>query len=284
MTNLTWLIQTAINQAVEHLVSTANDCHHKLEAEILLGHILNVNRAYLLTWPDKPLSEAQAAAFFALIARRQAGEPIAYLVGYKEFWGLELTVSPATLIPRADTETLVEIVLDTLAQHPAPRILDMGTGSGAIALALATARPDAKISAIDASIDALAIAQANGQRLQLNVNWMKSDWFSALAGQTFDCIVSNPPYIEQQDEHLIQGDLRFEPASALSSGLDGLDDLRLIIHQAPNYLKHQAWLCVEHGYNQADAVKQLFNQAGFHSVASHVDLAGHLRVTLGQKP
>lgn len=284
MTNQAWFIHTAINQAVRQLVSTATDSHHKLEAEILLGHTLKVNRAYLLTWPEKPLTDAQTTAFFALIQRRQAGEPIAYLLGYKEFWGLELQVSPATLIPRADTETLVEMALEKLAHHPAPRILDMGTGSGAIALAIASERPDADITAIDASPAALAIAQANGHRHQLKVNWLHSDWFSALENPRFDCIVSNPPYIEQHDAHLAQGDVRFEPASALSSGADGLDDLRHIISQAPNYLNKQAWLLVEHGYNQADAVRPLFRQAGFQSVASQVDLAGHPRVSYGQRP
>lgn len=284
MTKTTPLIQAALNKAVQHLVCSASDRHHKLEAEILLCHCLKVNRAYLLTWPEKALTEAQAVEFFALVERRKAGEPIAYLLGYKEFWGLKLNVSPATLIPRADTETLIEIALQKLAQHAKPQILDMGTGSGAIALALASEIPDAQITAIDASPAALAIAQANSQHLNLKVNWLLSDWFSKLNDQKFDCIVSNPPYIEQQDVHLTQGDLRFEPASALSSGLDGLDDLRLIISQSPNYLNQQAWLFVEHGYNQADAVKQLFSQTGFQSIACQVDLAGNPRVSYGQIP
>ncbi|UQB43473.1 peptide chain release factor N(5)-glutamine methyltransferase [Thiomicrospira microaerophila] len=284
MTNQAWLISTAIQQAVQQLTNSANDCNPKLEAEILLCHSLRVNRAYLLTWPEKALTETQVAEFFALVERRQAGEPIAYLLGYKEFWGLALQVSPATLIPRADTETLIEIALQKLAQYPKPQILDMGTGSGAIALALASERPDAKITAIDASPAALAVAQANGLAHQLKINWLLSDWFSQLEGQKFDCIVSNPPYIEQQDLHLTQGDLRFEPDSALSSGSDGLDDLRLIICQAPSYLNQQAWLFVEHGYNQADAVKQLFRQAGFQSITCQVDLAGHPRVSYGQTP
>lgn len=282
MTNQAWLIKEAISEAVSQLQTTSQANPHKLEAELLLCHCLGVTRSYLLTWPEKRLSNAESSAFFEFVQRRVTGEPIAYILGKREFWGLELAVSPATLIPRADTETLVERALEKIQQIQQPHILDMGTGSGAIALALAHERPDAQVTAVDYSTDALDIARQNAESHQLKVRMLQSDWFSALAEQRFDCIVSNPPYIERHDPHLTQGDLRFEPASALSAGQDGLADLRQIIEHAPKFLNNQAWLLVEHGYNQADAVQTLFKQAGFCAVQTHQDLSGNPRVTLGK--
>ncbi|WFE68541.1 peptide chain release factor N(5)-glutamine methyltransferase [Thiomicrospira sp. R3] len=284
MTNQAWLIKEAISEALSQLQTASQANPHKLEAELLLCHCLGVTRSYLLTWPEKPLADSESKAFFNLVQRRLNGEPIAYILGTREFWGLALAVSPATLIPRADTETLVEAALNKVRQQPEPRILDLGTGSGAIALALAHERPDAQVTAVDYSTDALDIARQNAERHQLKVGMLQSNWYSTLAEQRFDCIVSNPPYIEQHDPHLSQGDLRFEPASALSAGQDGLTDLRQIIAQAPMFLNNQAWLLVEHGYNQTDAVQTLFKQAGFCAITSLQDLAGQPRVTLGQKP
>ncbi|MDY0136619.1 MAG: peptide chain release factor N(5)-glutamine methyltransferase [Thiomicrospira sp.] len=256
----------------------------KLEAEILLCHVLQCQRALLYTWPQRQLTPEQAGAFFALIQRRQAGEPLAYILQQRAFWGLNLKVTPATLIPRADTETLVEAALEKIRARPRPGVLDLGTGSGAIILAIASEYADAECHAIDFSADALAVAQHNAHQLALAVHFFQGNWFEPVKGRQYDIIVSNPPYIELNDPHLQQGDLRFEPATALSSGADGLDDLRLIIQQAWSHLHHQGWLLVEHGYNQAEAVAALFAQQGYQRITLKHDLSGQPRVTLGQKP
>lgn len=257
----------------------------QLDAELLLAHVLDKPRSYLLAWPEKTLSEAQAAAFMALLERRQRGEPVAYLLGQQGFWTLDLQVAEHTLIPRADTELLVEAALQ-LADASSPlRVLDLGTGTGAIALALASERPQWAVTGVDRIESAVALAQSNQQQLQLsNVQFLSSHWFSALIGQRYDLILSNPPYIADTDPHLQQGDLRFEPLSALVSGPDGLDDLRLIIAQAPTYLTAQGWLLLEHGFDQACAVRELLQQAGFIEVNSQRDLGGHERISFGRLP
>lgn len=252
----------------------------RLEAQLLLHMAGGGNRVTQLTWPEREASAEVAQRFAALCARRHAGEPIAYLLGEREFFGLDLAVSPAVLIPRPDTEILVDTAL---ARLPADgRALDLGTGSGAVALALAHNRPDADIWALDASPEALALAQANGQRLNLAVTWRLSDWYAAVTGEQFDLLVSNPPYIAADDPHLQQGDLRFEPAGALTDFADGLSCIRQLIAGAPAHLRPGGWLLMEHGWQQAPAVRELLSAAGFIDVASWQDLAGHERVTGGR--
>lgn len=275
-----WSYQHAIQQAQAQLEHESA----KLEAEILLCHLLKISRAQLYTWPERELTDQEANDFFDLIYQRQQGQPIAYLTGEREFWGLNLQVNPNTLIPRADTETLVEIALQKATAYAQPKLLDLGTGSGAIALALASELNQAEIHAVDYSADALTIAKNNAKRLNLAVQFHQGSWFEPVVDQDFDIIVSNPPYIESSDPHLNQGDLRFEPSQALASGTDGLDDLRVIIAQAKTHLNPRGWLMVEHGYNQAQAVADLFQQSSYHAIELITDLAGQPRVTIGQKP
>jgi release factor glutamine methyltransferase len=245
------------------------------------------------------LNEAQAAAYRKLLQRRLAGEPLAYILGEREFFGLNFKVTPATLIPRPDTELLVELALARIPK-PSPgltatlsrerergwgrgfRVLDLGTGSGAIALAIAHARSDVKVTAVDASPEALDVARENARRLNIaNTHLLRSDWFSALAGNRFDLIVSNPPYIADGDAHLTQGDLRFEPCAALASGADGLDDIRRIVVDSREHLNPGGWLLFEHGYDQAGRVRELLGAAGYAGVFSARDLAGIERVSGG---
>ncbi|NND82131.1 MAG: peptide chain release factor N(5)-glutamine methyltransferase [Gammaproteobacteria bacterium] len=235
----------------------------RIDAEVLLQHVLNKPLAWLLTHGDQIAEPEHLVDFNALIARRQTGEPIAYLTGVREFWSLELAVSPAVLIPRPDTEVLVEQALVLLPADRAIKVLDLGTGSGAIALALAKERPLATVTAVDSSMAALDIARLNATTAQLkNIEFIKSDWFSALEGQRFNLIAANPPYVAEGDPHLGRGDLRFEPDLALASGADGLQALRHIIEQAPNHLEDNGALLVEHGYDQEDAVARLMDQQG----------------------
>ena len=265
----------------------------RIEVQCLLQAVLKVNRAWLLSHPEQSLTEAQHGQYLALFGRRLSGEPIAHLLGEREFYGLIFKVSPDTLIPRPETELLVELALQRIPPpppQPSPaggrgskfRVLDLGTGSGAIALSIAHARPNANVIAVDASAAALQVAQFNMQRLGLsNVRLSHSDWFSALHGERFDMIVSNPPYIAAGDAHLTQGDVRFEPRTALASGADGLDDIRRITAQAKGHLNVDGWLLLEHGYDQAAAVHALLQQAGFDPIFSARDLAGIERVSGG---
>ncbi|WP_426209471.1 peptide chain release factor N(5)-glutamine methyltransferase [Pseudomonas sp. TWR2-1-1] len=256
----------------------------RLDAELLLAAALGKSRSYLHTWPEKIVSSESALTFAEYLLRRRAGEPVAYILGQQGFWKLDLEVAPHTLIPRPDTELLVETALDLLPASPA-RVLDLGTGSGAIALALASERPAWHITAVDRVLEAVALAERNRQRLQLdNVHVLTSHWFSALDGQRFDLIISNPPYIAAGDVHLGQGDVRFEPESALVAGVDGLDDIREIIQAAPQHLNAGGQLMLEHGYDQAAAVRQLLLDAGFEQVESRKDLGTHERITLGRLP
>lgn len=253
----------------------------RLDAELLLAHVLGKSRSYLLTWPERQIAEPEVARFQALLARRRLGEPVAYLLGEQGFWTLALQVSAHTLIPRPDTERLVEVALELGPRRPA-RILDLGTGTGAIALALASECGHWQVTGVDRMPDAVALAEVNRTRLGLaNAQFLHSDWFAALEQQTFDLIVSNPPYIAADDPHLQQGDVRFEPASALVSGADGLDDIRHIVTTAPAYLQAEGWLLLEHGWQQAEAVRQLLSERGFGAVQSWQDLGGHQRVTGG---
>jgi len=257
----------------------------KLEAQLLLRHVLQVDRAWLIAHENDLLSPDTQAKFEALLARRLQGEPIAYILGEREFYGLRLQVTPATLIPRPDTETLVEAALANIPKNGNVHVLDLGTGSGAIALAIAKNRQQSLVLAVDASQTALQVAKHNADRLNIsNVQFVLSDWFSTLEDQRFEMIVSNPPYIEADDPHLAQGDLRFEPPDALASGKDGLSDIRTIINQCLTHLKPQGWLMLEHGYNQAEAVSDLMSAVGLVDVATIKDLGGNNRVTMGKNP
>lgn len=254
----------------------------RLDAELLLAHALGKSRSYLHTWPERELDAPQLERYQAALVRRQTGEPVAYILGQQGFWSLELEVAAHTLIPRPDTELLVETALALLPATPA-QVLDLGTGSGAIALALASERPAWRLTGVDRVPQAVALAERNRSRLKLgNATLLESQWFSALAGQRYRLIVSNPPYIAADDRHLAEGDVRFEPSSALVAGQDGLDDIRLIIQQAPDYLEPGGWLLLEHGFDQAAAVRELLNTRGFSAVESRRDLGGHQRISLGR--
>ncbi|TBV16182.1 peptide chain release factor N(5)-glutamine methyltransferase [Stutzerimonas kirkiae] len=256
----------------------------RLDAQWLLAAVLGKPVSYLRTWPEREVSAAQAERYAACLARRRRGEPVAYILGRQGFWSLELEVAPHTLIPRPDSELLVETALQALPRGP-QRLLDLGSGSGALALALASERPAWQVLGVDRVEEAVALALRNRQRLGLeNADFRLGHWFSALAGQRFQLILSNPPYIRADDVHLQRGDVRFEPASALVSGADGLDDIRCIVQAAPEYLDAGGWLLLEHGYDQAEAVRALLRARGFVAVDSLRDLAGHERVSRGRWP
>jgi len=327
-------IQNILAQDAARLITALklDSSSARIEVQALLQHVLKVSRAYLLAYPERRLNENEQSQFDELFQRRMKGEPIAYILGEREFFGLMFKVTPATLIPRPETELLVELALQCIpkshsshllsveltsqtvgcgelasridrercvssftasyggaaqcnqfsAGHDRFRILDLGTGSGAIALSLAHARPDIEVVAVDASAEALEVARENVQLLGIkSATLIQSDWYASLANQRFELIVSNPPYIVAGDPHLQQGDLRFEPTTALASGYDGLDDIRSIVAEAPNYLEPGGKLLLEHGYDQATQVRELMSEAGFREVFSACDLAGIERVSGG---
>ena len=278
-------LDTTLRQGADALGSALNldPRESRLEAQILLCHVIQQPRAWLAAHDRDLIAPEQAAAFDALLQRRLHGEPIAYILGEREFYSLAFKVTPAVLIPRPETELLVELALERLPAGRTVRVLDLGTGSGAVAVTLALHRPQAEVVAVDRSASALEVARENAQRLGAgNLRLIQSDWFSALDGEKFDLIVSNPPYIAAADPHLTQGDVRFEPPAALASGADGLDDIRTIIKGAASHLKSGGWLLFEHGYDQAAACRELLTQAGFGQVASAADLAGIARVSYGR--
>jgi release factor glutamine methyltransferase len=254
----------------------------RLDAELLLAHVLGKPRSYLHTWPERELGVEQCQAFAECLKRRRGGEPVAYILGRQGFWSLDLEVAPHTLIPRPDTELLVETALQLLPAAPA-QVLDLGTGTGAIALALAHERPAWQVTGVDRVVEAVALATRNAQQLRLgNVAFRESRWFSALDSQRYALIISNPPYIAASDPHLLQGDVRFEPSSALVAGEDGLDDIRHIIGASSSHLIGTGWLLLEHGYDQAAAVRALLAEGGFANIESRRDFGGHERISLGR--
>ncbi len=255
----------------------------RLDAELLLAHVLGCSRSTLYAHPQRRLQPQQAAAFEHLLARRSAGEPLAYLIGEREFWSLALAVTPATLVPRPETELLLERALALMPAESAVRVADLGTGSGAIAIALARERPHAHISATDSSAAALAVARDNARRHDCgHIVFRHGDWLAALAGESFDLIVSNPPYVAAGDPALTGDGVRFEPRDALAAGADGLDDLRTIIATAGPHLRAGGWLLLEHGHDQAAAVARLLQQHGFEHVDCQRDGAGQPRVSGGR--
>lgn len=253
----------------------------RLDAELLLAHVLKYTRTQLHTWPEQEVPLEAQQTFKLLSEERAAGVPVAYLLGSQPFWRFDLKVTPDVLIPRPETELAVDAALELFSNDQKIKAIDLGTGSGAIALALAYERPNWDMLAIDASEAALTVAKENAENLKLNIQFKKSDWFSDIAGQKFNLIVSNPPYIEPNDKHLHA--LRYEPQEALVSEKRGLQDLETIISQAPNYLLENGYLILEHGFDQADAVNKLMNQNGFTEIKTLTDLARNPRVTLGKK-
>ncbi len=278
----TTLKQCLEKAAAEIEVAVGSDSA-RLDAELLLAEVLNCERTYFYTWPENPLTEDQSKQYNDLLSRRLNGEPIAHILARREFWSLDLEVNNTTLIPRPDTEILVEAVLN-LNLPKSSHLLDLGTGTGAIALALATEYPQWSVTAVDVSEDAVALAEVNRERCALNnVAIQQSDWFSSLeTDYAFDIIVSNPPYIDAKDPHLREGDVRFEPLTALVADDNGLADIRLITDQSRYYLKPSGWLVVEHGYQQADAVQSIFKEYNYQSIQTQNDYGGNPRVTFGQ--
>ncbi len=278
-------LDALLKQAAQRL-QAAGAMSPRVDAEVLMCHVLGRDRTWLYTWGDKACPPWEHARFDALVAARAQGTPVAYLTGEREFWGLRLATSPTTLIPRPDTETLVELALNR-ATLSAGRLLDLGTGTGAIALAFASEQPSWRVLGVDVREEAVALATCNARALGIaNVRFLLSDWFGALesqeeAGLLFDIIVSNPPYIAADDPHLGAGDVRFEPRSALVADADGMGDLLHLVNAAQGYLATSGWLMLEHGYQQAEKVREALECAGYQNVESVRDLGGHERVTLG---
>jgi len=273
-------IQQALQQASQNLEQSS--ASPQLDAQILLSHLLHCNSAYLMTWPEKQLDHTQQSDYRQLIQQRQQGLPVAHLTGLREFWSLEFCINNSTLIPRPETETLIEFILQKFGARKTIKLLDLGTGSGAIAISIASEKPQWNIFASERSTQALQLARHNSQVHQTdNVRFIQSDWFNDITPSDFDIIVSNPPYIATNDPHLVTGDVRFEPQSALTSGQHGMDDIEHICQHAGQYLNDGAWLIVEHGYNQKQAVADCFTKNGFSDIEQQQDLSGHVRMTAG---
>lgn len=275
-------VQIAAGMTIAQALAAATPHLPPLETRILLGHVLGLSRVQLITRDENVLDAAQAAQVEHMLQRRLAGEPVAYLTGQREFFGLVLEVGHGVLIPRPETELLVELAMDRLINGGA--VLDLGTGSGAIAIALASQRRDATIAALDISETALAVARRNATRTGVDIAFTQSDWYAAIGGRQFDMLVSNPPYIVAGDHHLSSGDLRYEPVDALTDHGDGLSAYRILTAGAPAHLRRGGWLLMEHGHDQAGAVRGLLGEAGFQQVESWNDLAGIARVSGGRLP
>lgn len=274
-------IQTSLADACKQLTDISDSA--LLDAEVLLCHVLKKNRSHLRAWPEKQLQAEQNTAFIKLIEQRRQGTPIAYITGHREFWSRDFKVSPAVLIPRPDTELLIELSLDLLSNKSNPRIIDLGTGSGIIAITLAAERPDLEVIATDLSNEALEIARHNAKVHQLqNIQFLQSSWFSAVSPCRFDLVISNPPYIDRNDIHLTQGDVRFEPDNALIAEEQGLKDIKNIVENARYYLAPLGTLLIEHGYDQQAAVQTIFKQFKYTTIKTHKDLSGNPRVTTAQ--
>ncbi|UAB69617.1 peptide chain release factor N(5)-glutamine methyltransferase [Vibrio sp. SCSIO 43132] len=275
-------IEDTLKAATEKLIESGSESP-SLDAAVLLCHALDKPRSYLLTWPEKLLTPEQDKDFVSLLERRQNGEPVAYIVGEREFWSLPLKVSPSTLIPRPDTERLVELALEKIPSTSGS-VLDLGTGTGAIALAIASELPSHNIVGVDIREEAKTLATENAQQLNLrNASFLQGSWFSPVSeGTKFACIVSNPPYIDACDPHLKQGDVRFEPLSALVADEKGMADLSYIATHAKSYLEQDGWLLMEHGYEQGKAVRDVLESLGYSDIATEKDYAGNDRVTLGR--
>lgn len=275
-------IQQALQQASQALSETSPSA--KLDAQVLLTHVLQCNTAHLAAWPEKNLSEEQAAQYLQLTQQRKDGQPVAHLTGTREFWSLAFTVNDSTLIPRPETETLIEFILENFSNKKNLKLLDMGTGTGAIAISIASEKPGWKIFASEVSEQALVLARQNSEQHQTsNITFIHSNWFDNITDHDFDIIVSNPPYIAGDDPHLLQGDVRFEPRSALSSGKSGMDDIEHLCLHAKKHLAKNGWLIVEHGYDQAQIVAECFAKQGYTQVEQKKDLAGHTRMTAGKR-
>ena len=255
----------------------------RLDAELLLSHVTGLGRTSFRAWPEREVPAEQAEPFMNLVAQRASGQPIAYLLGEQEFWSLPLKVSSSTLIPRPDTECVVEAAL-SLELPANARVLDLGTGTGAIALALASEQSGWQILASDRVEQAVALARENSQQLGLSITVVQSHWFDQIPAGTFDLLISNPPYIPASDHHLKEGDVRFEPESALVAGEDGLDDIRLLVTEGLDWLNPNGWMLLEHGYDQGEAVRDLFAKAGWRNIETRKDYGGNDRMTLARKP
>jgi release factor glutamine methyltransferase len=275
-------IQQALQQACQSLSETSSSA--ALDAQVLLTHILQCNTAHLAAWPEKDLSEEQTSQYQLLVEQRKKGLPVAHLTGFREFWSLNFSVNDSSLIPRPETETLIEFILDKFSDRENIKLLDMGTGTGAIAITVATEKPGWNIFASELSTDALKLARNNSNSHQTsNISFVQSNWFNNINDNDFDIIVSNPPYIANDDPHLLTGDVRFEPQSALNAGATGMDDIEHLCAHAKNYLTKNAWLIIEHGYNQKQLVSDCFAKNGFTQIEQKLDLSGHIRMTAGKK-
>jgi release factor glutamine methyltransferase len=275
---------TTLANAIRAAAQRLQGDEARLEAELLLAHALERPRSWFYAHAGDILTARDAEAYADLLQRRSAGEPVAQITGRRGFWSLELAVTPDTLIPRPETELLVELALERMSRTHPLRVLDLGTGAGAIALAVLSERPLSQVTAVDASEPALLVARSNAAEAGLRLRFEHGDWYAAVPGERFDLVLSNPPYIADADPHLLKGDLRFEPRMALASGVDGLDALRVIASGAPRHLLPGGWLLVEHGHDQGAAVRELFTAAGLQGVATERDLEQRERVTLGNLP
>ena len=275
-------IRQALQLARQSLAETSPTAD--LDAQVLLCHVLQCNSAHLVAWPEKELDEAQRRHFLQLIQRRRQGQPVAHLTGEREFWSMDFMVDDSTLIPRPETETLIEYVLEKHSHQTSLKLLDMGTGTGAIAIVLAKENPGWQVHACDISPQAIQLAEKNRDKHGINnLTLVKSDWFSNIDDTDYDIIISNPPYIDADDPHLQQGDVRFEPASALISDNQGMKDIEHLCAHAKDHLNNSGWLIVEHGYDQAEQVADCFTRNGYSEITQKQDLSGHTRMTAGRR-